>query len=179
MIKNWYTAVNGGHNCCCFGGHLCGALICPSNDCRGGQMGGVQIEQIYDGTSTTLLCEEMAGKPDVWIKGVKQSGNSPISGFPPGQNPGGAWGSWSATAHWFVGSDFTGKATFKNASNIPTCFFNCTNEDNINAVYSFHPGAGGVVMCDGSAHMLSENISVIVFMRMISIKGKQPVTDAF
>jgi hypothetical protein len=83
-----------------------------------------------------------------------------------------------STAHWFVGTDFTGTTTNKNAT-VPTCFFNCTNENNANAVYSFHPGAGGVVMCDGSAHMLSENISIVVFMRMISIKGKFPVTDGF
>jgi 2-dehydro-3-deoxyphosphogluconate aldolase / (4S)-4-hydroxy-2-oxoglutarate aldolase len=31
----------------------------------------VQIERITDGTSTILLTEETAGKPDLWIKGVK------------------------------------------------------------------------------------------------------------
>ncbi len=37
------------------------------------------------------------------------------------------------------------------------------------------PCAGGVVMCDGSAHMLSENVSVVVFCDMISFKGHEPV----
>jgi hypothetical protein len=123
----------------------------------------------------------MAGKPDLWIKGVKQTisatSPSPIQGYT-STNPGGCWACWSNAAHWIVGSDFTGKTTNKNVT-VPTCFFNCTNENDINAVYSFHPGAGGVVMCDGSAHMLSENISVVVFFRMVSFKGKFPVTDNF
>ena len=40
------------------------------------------------------------------------------------------------------------------------------------------PGAGGVLMADGSAHMLSENISVSVFVKMISFKGGQQVLDS-
>ena len=33
-------------------------------------------------------------------------------------------------------------------------------------------------MCDGSAHMLSENISVAVFIKMISFRGGQQVLDS-
>jgi prepilin-type processing-associated H-X9-DG protein len=45
-------------------------------------------------------------------------------------------------------------------------------------IYSFHPGAGGVAMCDGSAHMLSENIGVIPFCNMMSFAGHEVVTDS-
>ncbi len=50
---------------------------------------------ISDGTSTTLLSEEMAGKPDLWIKGVKTTMSS-LFAQPdqPGYtitNPGGCW----------------------------------------------------------------------------------------
>jgi prepilin-type N-terminal cleavage/methylation domain-containing protein len=172
----WFK-VAGGLDC---GQHKrCGALICPSNDCQGGQLGGVSIERMTDGSSTTLLSEEMAGKPDLWIKGVKTPMScatpSPRQGYNI-SNPGGCWACWNNAAHWVGGSDFTG--TLKPAANAPTCFFNCTNENNVNAVYSFHPGAGGVVMCDGSAHMLSENISVAVFVKMISFRGMQQVLDS-
>ncbi len=34
-------------------------------------------------------------------------------------------------------------------------------------------------MCDGSARMISENISAIVFSRLLSYHGGQPVTDNF
>jgi len=34
-------------------------------------------------------------------------------------------------------------------------------------------------MCDGSAHMVSENISLITFCRLITFKGHSVVTDSF
>jgi hypothetical protein len=172
----WFEQ-NGGLDC--HAHPRCGVLQCPSNTYEAGQYGGITIEQITDGTSTTLLAEEMAGKPDLWIRGVRTPMStctpSPIQKFTV-TNPGGCWGCWSNDAHWIDGSTFNGLA--HPASKAPTCFFNCTNENNINAVYSFHPGAGGVVMCDGSAHMLSENISVAVFVKMISYNGRQAVLDS-
>jgi hypothetical protein len=32
-------------------------------------------------------------------------------------------------------------------------------------------------MCDGSAHMLSENISLAVFVNMMTFRGGEVVTD--
>ena len=32
---------------------------------------GVGLDQVVDGTSTTILFAENAGKPDLWIRGVK------------------------------------------------------------------------------------------------------------
>ena len=58
------------------------------------------------------------------------------------------------------------------------CFINCTNEI-YGGLYSFHPGASGVVMADGSAHMISENISVTTFCRLLTARGRKPVTDNF
>jgi hypothetical protein len=34
-------------------------------------------------------------------------------------------------------------------------------------------------MCDGSAHMVSENVSLITFCRLITFKGHSPVSDGF
>jgi prepilin-type N-terminal cleavage/methylation domain-containing protein len=170
----WYTTLGGSDH-----GWPCGAMLCPSKAGVGGQYGGTSIEYIRDGTSTTLLTEEMAGKPDLWIKGKKVAMScaspSPIQGYT-STNPGGCWACWNNAYHWILGSDFTGTA--HPATRKPTCFFNCTNENNINAVYSFHPGTGGVAMCDGSARMLSEDISVTVFCNMINFRGGQPVVDS-
>jgi hypothetical protein len=33
-------------------------------------------------------------------------------------------------------------------------------------------------MCDGSARMVSENVSLVVFCRLITYKGRSPVTDS-
>jgi prepilin-type N-terminal cleavage/methylation domain-containing protein len=200
-----YGAIQGYHHCilCWFkamGGldcgshHRCGVLICPTNiadNCGGASNSAatpnVPIECIRDGSSTTLLSEEMAGKPDYWIRGKKVgskgvcfkplTGNaySPFDKFTT-NNPGGSWASFYNASHWIVGSNFSGLAPAGGGN--ATCFFNCTNEDNVNAVFSFHPGSGGVLMADGSAHMLSENISVAVFVKMINFKGGQQVLDS-
>jgi prepilin-type N-terminal cleavage/methylation domain-containing protein len=193
-----YAGINGFHRalCCWYkanGGlidrskhKVCGVLACPSNSCETGSTGGVAVEQVTDGSSTTLLSVEMAGKPDLWIKGVKTAMSptspSPVQcGYRTGHgftitNPGGCWGCWNNGLHWIIGSTFNGQGFPTGGA--ATCFFNCTNENNVNCVYSFHPGAGGVVMCDGSAHMVSENVSVTVFLNMITFHGNQQVLDS-
>jgi prepilin-type processing-associated H-X9-DG protein len=51
---------------------------------------------------------------------------------------------------------------------------NCAN----NAWYSFHPGSCGFLFCDGSVHMISENISMVTLLRLATYRGKAPVTDS-
>ena len=163
----------------------CGALFCF----RGlghNSSPGVSIDQITDGTSTTILCVENAGKPDLWIRGVKHpttlTCQSPVLlcgcgiGYWNG-NPGGCWACWNNNNHYITGSNYTG--TGLAGKKQPTCFFNCTNENSANAIYSFHPGSGGVAMCDGSARMISEDINAGVFGRLLSYRGGQPVMDNF
>jgi prepilin-type N-terminal cleavage/methylation domain-containing protein len=195
-----YGGINGYHHCilCWFktnGGldcgqhHRCTLLVCPSNIGSVVPTPNVPIESITDGSSTTLLSEEMAGKPDYWIRGQKVGSTgaswkpitgactSPIQGYSQ-NNPGGCWACYDNAAHWIKGSNFQGTGTVSNPTVNAVCFFNCTNENNANGVFSFHPGAGGVLMGDGSAHMLSENISVAVFIKMLSIRGGQQVLDS-
>jgi len=168
-LGNWYTQ-SGGQSVCGFGIFNC---CFP----------GIPIEQIYDGTSTTIFCVENAGKPSLWIQGVNQgvpsaASPSPIASFNQG-NPGGCWGCFYNTmaATYYGGSLFNGQPGPGSNPGPPICFFNCTNEAGSDVIYSFHPGTGGVAMCDGSAHMLSQNISVITFCNMMSFKGREPVTD--
>ena len=141
---------------------------------------GLSIEQITDGTSTTLFCTEMAGRPDCWTRGGKTTLPTPISGL--AFNSGGAWASTNAVSY-VLGSDFTGLTTPScfSSTNCPTpvCFINCTNEIGYNAIFSFHPGAGGVAMCDGSARMVSEDISIVIFVALMTPRGHEAVTDQF
>ena len=39
--------------------------------------------------------------------------------------------------------------------------------------------AAGVAMCDGSARMVSENISIVVFVGLMTPRGHDVVTDQF
>jgi prepilin-type N-terminal cleavage/methylation domain-containing protein len=153
---------------------------------------GLTIDQITDGLSTTIFCTELAGRPDWWIRAGKQvlganfgAPKTAISGYNP--NVGGTWTSEHIGDAEFNGSDFTGMTqggpctSSKGVATCtaPICFFNCTNEKGANGVFSFHPGTGGVLMCDGSAHMISENISIVTFGALTTPRGHEPVTDNF
>ncbi len=119
-------------------------------------------------------------RPDYWTRAGKQPLPTPILDANP--NSGGAWASrWIITD--VFGSDFSGLSfghcLDPTRCTTPICFFNCTNEVYCTAFYSFHPGTGGVAMCDGSARMVSENLSVITFGALVTPNGHERVTDQF
>ena len=158
----------------------------------------ISIEKITDGTQTTILFTEVAGAPDLWIRGggpcgIKGGKQSParfcyihqhaVAAAPrtawKTSNPGGCWGC--------LNNGYSGKGGrlqfFRNVCDwrghdAPVCIINCTNEWARTFGYSFHPGAVGVCMCDGSARMISENISFLTFMALLTIHGREPVTDS-
>ncbi|HEV3300996.1 MAG TPA: DUF1559 domain-containing protein [Planctomycetaceae bacterium] len=172
-LVNFY-GFNKGVNIPCMGRN---ALFCD-------KFVGLSIEQVVDGTSTTIYCTELAGRPDWWTRNGKQclnaTGGTGIKHWNP--NVGGTWTSEHIGDSEFTGSTFDGHKPNCNSWNscaTPVCFFNCSNEMRANGVFSFHPGSGGVLMCDGSAHMLSENISIVVFAALITPRGNDKVTDNF
>ena len=180
-----YTIICG-YGCCCIGKFY--TQVGGVSKCGFGifncDFAGISISAIYDGTSTTIFCQENAGRPNLWIRGINKgiptaASPSPINGLPQG-NPGGCWGCYYNTmnATYFSGSTFTGTKPPGGNPVPPVCFFNCTNEAGANVIYSFHPGTGGVAMCDGSAHMLSENIGIVPFCNLMSFKGHEVVTDS-
>ena len=78
--------------------------------------------------------------------------------------------------NWMQGSNFTG-SSFHVPKGQPVCIINCNNEED-GGLYSFHPGSAGLLFCDGSAHMVSENLSATVFCRLVTYHGRAPVTDS-
>jgi hypothetical protein len=130
----------------------------------------VSFEKITDGTSTTLLFVEVAGRPDLWVKGKKEILLRPVSNF------GGCWACQENSDMGLQGTNPQGIA-FKYTPGAPVCFINCINFWSY-GLYSFHPGSMGCALCDGSARMISENISLTVFCRMETYRGRRPVTDA-
>ncbi len=149
------------------------------------QNAAISIDQITDGTSTTILCAELAGHPDLWQRGVKKVAAAPPTGqlaqgaicpLPTNSNWGGCWGCLGNAYNNLNGSSFDG-TTFSGGHTTGACFINCTNQSFM-GLYSFHPGSVGMLMCDGSAHMVSENLSIIVFCRLVSYHGNRAVTDS-
>jgi hypothetical protein len=177
-----YTA-SGGWHCAVWNvfAKLAGKYPSATNSCfRDGVMScpcvrvQVSFSDIIDGTQTTIFSMENAGRPDYWVRGVKM-GFPTASGYAP-TNPGGCWGCIENAATYVNGTNFAGTGAGSITPPV-VCFINCSNEKNANFCYSFHPGSAGIVMCDGSAHMVSENISLVVFGEMISYRGREPVTD--
>lgn len=132
---------------------------------------GVPMQNIIDGLANTIFCAETGGLPDLWIRGVKQPLPSPVKGWVV-SNPGGCWACFRNAELWVTGSSYSG---LSKGSTSAICVFNCTNETYLNFIYSFHPGAGGVAMCDGSSRMLRENISPVVLCNLVTYRGLEPV----
>jgi prepilin-type N-terminal cleavage/methylation domain-containing protein len=188
-----YTAVNcysGGLNCSynavigCSKACQCLSKQGIMNDNAWNQA-AISIDQVTDGTSTTLLCAELAGHPDLWQRGVKKVAAAPPTGqlaqgaicpLTTKSNWGGCWGCLGNAYEKLYGSTFDG-TMFSGGRTTGACFLNCTNQSFM-GLYSFHPGSCGMAMCDGSARMVSENLSITVFCRLISYRGRRAVTDS-
>jgi len=153
---------------------------------------GVPIDNITDGTSTTVLFGEVAGAPDFWLRGKKWTraqiaapvtcGGLNDAATGPGNVPPFNWGGcWACSDNVFItnsGTNLQGiPYPYTYNSGAPVCFLNCINVAGLNW-YSFHPGAVGVALCDGSARMMSENTSLTVLCRIQSYRGHAPVTDS-
>jgi prepilin-type N-terminal cleavage/methylation domain-containing protein len=136
----------------------------------------VSFEKIVDGLSTTLMFMEDAGRPDLWVKGVKHQ----LSDFSwsNGQKVvyGGCWACDENSQTVVYGANPQG-IPFQYTAGAPVCIVNCNNMWNTGA-YSFHPGSCGVALCDGSARMISENVSLTVFCRLITYHGHKAVADS-
>ena len=112
-----------------------------------------RMADITDGTSQTALMWEIAARPDRYQQGKKI-----------GTTKGGGWADIDNAENWFHGSTPDG-------GTIPgPCAINCTNAAN-GGVYSFHPNGVNVLLTDGSAQFLSENIYIGTFLDLVSAEG--------
>ncbi len=137
------------------------------------------VDRIVDGTSTTILVAEMAGRPDWWNRSGKQKPCFYVLDYccrKQNINWGGCWACFENAFMGMGGSNFTGTSKVVPTGQ-PVCMINCINAWAAN-YYSFHPGTCGFAMCDGSAHMLSENISLTVLSRLMTYRGHAPVSDS-
>jgi prepilin-type N-terminal cleavage/methylation domain-containing protein len=175
-LANWYSTLTGGH--------------CVNCHCRSGALdegSTITIDNITDGVTTTIWVVEQAGRPDIWQRGVKGTigacgaglATCDGSGTAPDRlsNYGGCWMCAEDNGeNWMTGSNFTGTSFYVPAGQ-PVCIINCVNESD-GGLYSFHPGSCGMLMTDGSVHMVSENLSAVVFCRLVTYHGRAPVTDS-
>ena len=116
----------------------------------------VQFTDCTDGTSSTVLFAEDAGRTARWDMNTLVPGSP---GDSAGQRSEAAWGDYDV--EFFThGSNLDGSGG--------SCFANCTND---NEMYSFHSNGLNVVMADGHVFFLTKSASPFVVAAMISRAG--------
>ncbi len=108
-----------------------------------------------DGLSSTAMMWEIAGRPDLYALGQRVGAE---------QTAGGGWADVLNAESWFLGTSHDG-TTLGGA-----CAVNCSNRFE-GGVYSFHPGGVHLLLCDGSAKFVSENLNVGTFVQLVTYHG--------
>jgi len=118
---------------------------------------GTRLTDISDGTSTTILLTEDAGRPRLWQAGK------------PGPDqalPGGPWNN-------FKGPIILQGSTADGTVQPGRCALNCTNDGE---VYAFHTGGANAVFADGSVHFLHAGMDIRIMARLITRAGGEVVS---
>ncbi|WP_261365347.1 DUF1559 domain-containing protein [Anatilimnocola floriformis] len=119
-----------------------------------------KIREIKDGTSNTLLVNEMAGWPMNFVGKPRQR----MTNWPTNLNRG-HWAGWQAFVYAMYNSTGTAAGGSSSADLFP-CAVNCKNQ---NQIYGFHPGGANVLYCDGSVKFASETMSGLLFAQICTI----------
>jgi prepilin-type N-terminal cleavage/methylation domain-containing protein/prepilin-type processing-associated H-X9-DG protein len=119
----------------------------------------IRLTDITDGTSTTLLVAEDAGRPKLWQAGRYVAGSFSY---------GGPWAS-SANQLLIAGASADGSLL------AGPCAINCTNNQQ---PYSFHPGGANFLFADGSVHFLRAGLDIRVVAGLATRAGGEVVTGA-
>ena len=140
-----------------------------------------KISQCTDGLSKTIALAECAGRPAKYVRGKK------VGTFPTDRVNGGGW-CRPASDFAFKGAAADGSAVGTNAVQA----INVTNGENVTTAifkgpeygsegtsdpYSFHPGTVNVLMGDGSARSVSDDVEIRVFAAMVTRAGGENVSD--
>ena len=117
---------------------------------------GRRMCEITDGAAHTLLISELAGRPDHWVLGVRQSDSNPVR-FP---NWWGPWASYNSCIYKTWSDDGQTPGGF--------CTINCNNSWGI---YAFHTNGANAVLVDGSVHFLAVGLDRDVFAALLTRAG--------
>jgi prepilin-type N-terminal cleavage/methylation domain-containing protein/prepilin-type processing-associated H-X9-DG protein len=118
-----------------------------------------RLTDIHDGTSSTILLTEDAGRPRQWRAGRPGDDQTII---------GGPW------AGFWTGITLQG-STDDGTSRPGPCALNCTND---HEVYSFHPGGANAVFADGSVRFLNAGMSIRTLAALVTRAGGEVVPAA-
>jgi prepilin-type N-terminal cleavage/methylation domain-containing protein/prepilin-type processing-associated H-X9-DG protein len=121
--------------------------------------GGVRLTDITDGTSSTMMVSELAGRPAHYVTGRKLSPDR-------AEVFGAGW------ADWDNGFQLHG-ATPDGSGSPGPCAVNCNNNKGI---YSFHTGGANALFADGSVHFLREGLSIRTAAALVTRAGGEVIS---
>jgi len=140
-----------------------------------------KINQCTDGLSKTIALAESAGRPAKYVRGKK------VGTFPADRVNGGGWCrpasdlafKGAAADGSAVGSSAVQAINVTNGENVTTATFGGTEygKEGTGDPYSFHPGTINVLMGDGSARSVSDDVEIRVFAAMVTRAGGENVAD--
>ncbi len=139
-----------------------------------------KLRDVTDGLTNTIAYVESAGRPSVVRKGLKT-----IGGLPTDRVNSGGWcrpaSDVLAEAARPDGTDLSGPGAFTNGAVVP---FNATNGYNMNGrsypdtayyktqgsgqAFSYHTGGAHFLLGDGSVRFVSENLSFVVWVSLLT-----------
>ena len=138
-----------------------------------------RMADVLDGLSKTIMFAESAGRPYLYRAGKRV-------GDLPSQRVNG--GGWPRPA-----SDFSVDGSSHDGSTLPgPCAVNCTNGEDFGSTpfphpyygsegsgetYAFHPGGANVAMGDGSVRLISSNINIREYARLVTRAGKEVTSE--
>jgi len=112
---------------------------------------------IPDGTSTSILFGEVAGRPAAYVAGRKVPGRDEVLGGP-----------WASVENGLIVKGFS----FDGTASPGKCAINCSNQD----VYSFHPGGANFLFADGHVRFVGAGIDIREFVKMVTRAGGEVVS---
>lgn len=125
-----------------------------------------KLSAITDGTSHSILVGEVAGREDVWRRGVKYSVD--YNGSPKIRARGGAWA--TSDNPYEIGQRKAWDASFDP---IPgTVAINNSNEWG-HCFYAFHPGSANFTFADGSVRTISDSVELRTLAEMVTRAGEE------
>jgi prepilin-type processing-associated H-X9-DG protein len=142
-----------------------------------GDNDNTSFSQITDGLSSTLLVTEQGGRPDLYIRGVRQrltvstpnSAKATVNDVTVSQDQHGFWGCWASyQSALFITYTDDGLTQNGNAT---------INANNSRGIYAFHTRGANAVFCDGAVHFLAEGMTPKVFAAIITARGGETPDD--
>jgi prepilin-type N-terminal cleavage/methylation domain-containing protein/prepilin-type processing-associated H-X9-DG protein len=119
---------------------------------------GGRMLDITDGTSQTLLIAEVAGQPELYLFGRRQSGDTVAP----------AWAGHTGS----MPINLDGWKSDGSGAWGP-CAVNCTNAHEI---YSFHKGGANILMADGSVRFARDTTTIQQLAAMVTRAGGETLT---